>query len=103
MDTNKIATVFGRDNFFDYIQDKVKNEDLVRTKNRSTQAIERTALIAGGYSKNASNNNILNPNEKVKENVVKNSDRDTDAVSNRNLLVNSLESIAQNEIEKNKL
>ncbi|MBE6798797.1 MAG: hypothetical protein E7525_03340 [Ruminococcaceae bacterium] len=103
MDTNKIATVFGRDNFFDYIQDKVKNGDLVRIKNRSTQAIERTALIAGGYSKNASNNNILNPNEKVKENVVKNSDRDTDAVSNRNLLVNSLESIAQNEIEKNKL
>ena len=53
IDTNKIATVFGRDNFSEYIQKEIKNGNLVRIKNKSTQASERTALIADGYSKNA--------------------------------------------------
>lgn len=53
IDTNKIATVFGRDNLSSYIQKEIKNGNLVRIKNKSTQASERTALIAAGYSKNA--------------------------------------------------
>ena len=54
IDTNKIATVFGRNDFYAYIQKEIQNGNLVRIKNKSIQTSERTALIAGGYSKNAS-------------------------------------------------
>ena len=54
IDTNKIATVFGRDDFSAYIQKEIQNGNLVRIKNKSIQTSERTAPIAGGYSKNAS-------------------------------------------------
>ncbi len=72
--TNKIATVFGRQNFADYINKEIKNGNLVRIKNRSTQASERTALIAGGYSKNASGNSISQNSEKVNTFAKNNSD-----------------------------
>lgn len=51
IDTNKIATVFGRDNLSSYIQKEIKN--LVRIKNKSTQASELTSPINASYSKNA--------------------------------------------------
>ena len=52
IDTNKIATVFGRDNFSEYIQKEIKNGNLVRIKNKSTQASELTSPINASYSKN---------------------------------------------------
>ena len=39
----------------------------------------------------------------VTKNEVKHSDRDTDSVSNRSLLANALESVAQNDVERGKL
>ena len=75
VETNKIATVFGRDNFKAYIQNEIAKGNLVRIKNRSNQASESTSLIDGDYSKNASNNSIHNSNENVKENL---SERDTE-------------------------
>ena len=54
VDVNKISTVFGRDNFRDYIKKQVSDKNLVRIKNRSTQASEPSALIAKGYGEDAS-------------------------------------------------
>ena len=54
IDTNKIATVYGKENFSDYIQKEVRKGNLVRIKNKSTQASERTTPIVAGYSLNAS-------------------------------------------------
>jgi len=67
IDTNKIATVFGRNELRNYIKNQIANGNLVRMKNKSTQASESTSLIDGDYSKNASNNSILNSDKNVKE------------------------------------
>lgn len=53
IETNKIATVFGRDNISAYIKKEVRKGNLVKIKNKSTQASERTTPIVGGYSLNA--------------------------------------------------
>ncbi len=58
IDTNKVATVFGREGLNDYLRREVQNGNLVRIKNRSTQASERPTLIVGGYSKSASDISI---------------------------------------------
>lgn len=50
-DTNEIATVFGRDNIFAYVNEEVKKGNLVKIKNRSLSASERKATTANGYSK----------------------------------------------------
>ena len=62
VDVNKISTVFGRDNFRDYIARQVQNKDLVRIKNRSTQTSERDTLIVPGYGEDASNDTSLPQN-----------------------------------------
>ena len=62
IDTNKIATVFGRNNFSSYINREIQKGNLVRIKNKSTQASERTALIAGGYSKSTFNDTSVPQN-----------------------------------------
>lgn len=67
IDTNKVATVFGRDDFFDYIQKEIRNGNLVRIKNRNTQASELKATHASSYSKNVSNNSISQTAEKSQE------------------------------------
>ena len=60
IDTNKVATVFGREGLNDYLRREVQSGNLVRIKNRSTQASERPTLIVGGYSKSASDTSISN-------------------------------------------
>ena len=54
IDTNKIATVFGRNDMLAYLQREVKKGNLVRIKNKSTQASERTTPIVADYNLNAS-------------------------------------------------
>lgn len=54
IDVNKISTVFGRESFREYLSRQIKNKNLVRIKDRSTQAGERGALIAPGYGMDAS-------------------------------------------------
>ena len=68
IEVNKISTVFGRGNFREYINRQIRNKNLVRIKNRSNQASERSAPIAEGYGKDASKNNIRNSDEIVKKN-----------------------------------
>lgn len=78
IDTNKIATVFGRSNFNEYINKEIENGNLVRIKNKSTQASERTALIAGGYSKNAfTNTTVPQKAQSVNNYSMQNSENDT--------------------------
>ena len=72
IDTNKIATVFGRDGLRQYIQEQLKKGNLVRIKNRSSQTSESTSLINAHYSKVASNNIISNNKGNVNGNDKKN-------------------------------
>ena len=65
IETNKIATVFGRKRFLEYIQNEVRNGNLVRIKNRSTQTSELAAPIADSYNSNASKNSIRQNSENV--------------------------------------
>ena len=74
IDVNKIATVFGKNAFRDYINRQIQEGNLVRIKNRNTQTSERPALIAGGYEMGASTNSIPQDSEKSTENEKKVSD-----------------------------
>ena len=65
--TNKIATVFGRSNFEDYIRKELENGNLVKIKNRSNQVGELAAPIADSYDKNTSIDSISNSIENVKK------------------------------------
>ena len=64
VDVNKISTVLGRDSFRDYIGRQIKNNNLIRIKNKSIQTSEPNALIARGYEMDASNNSIPQNSEK---------------------------------------
>ena len=64
IDTNKLASVYGKGGFENYIQNEIKNGNLVRIKNRSNQVGERTAPIAGSYGSNTSNNSISDSSKK---------------------------------------
>ena len=74
IDTNKISTVFGRDDFRDYINRQLRNKNLVRIKDRSTQTSEGPTLIVGAYEMDASDNSIAKKSEKSTENAKKVSD-----------------------------
>ncbi len=65
MDTNTVATVFGRSNLRDYINAQLHYGNLVRIKKKGNTASELTGLIPGGYSGNASTDSISNPDNKV--------------------------------------
>ena len=54
IDVNKISTVFGREEFQDYINRQIKSGNLVRIKNRDTKTSERDTLIVPGYGNDAS-------------------------------------------------
>ena len=56
--TNKIATVFGKENLQDYLQREIKKGNLVRIKNRSTSYSEETAPIAADFERSASDSSI---------------------------------------------
>lgn len=130
IETNKIATVFGRERFLEYIQNEVRNGNLVRIKNRSTQTSELTADVADSYNLNASKSSIRQNSENVnsqsknslKENIsdvltdssrtfadsltepTKYQTRDgstTDYVTSRLALADAFEQIATNQRERN--
>ncbi len=74
IDTNKISTVFGRDNLREYINKQVRDKNLVRIK-RSTQPSESRALIARHYGENASKDSIHQNEPKVNPDDKKISDK----------------------------
>ena len=55
IDSNKIATVFGREEINFYIREQIAKGNLVRIKKRNAQVGESTAPIAAHYDKNISN------------------------------------------------
>ena len=67
VDINKIATVFGRDNFYDYINRELKKGNLLRVKIKGNQVSERPALIAGGYNEETSIDSIRPTTEKSQQ------------------------------------
>lgn len=130
IETNKIATVFGRNDLFAYLQREVKNGNLVRIKNKSTQASERTTPIVAGYNsgtpvdttitqKSPSVNSILSENsKKITENQkfqrklpdirsklesMSRNQTVADAVEDAKTLVEDVLEYARSEIDKAKL
>lgn len=69
IDTNKVATVYGKIEFRKYIQTQISKGNLVRIKKRSTQASESTSPINADYGENASKDSIRNDGEIVKGKV----------------------------------
>lgn len=65
IDTNKLATVFGRDDFESYIKRELSKGNLVRIKNRSNQVSEATLAISADYNKITSKDSISNSNKNV--------------------------------------
>ena len=80
------ATVFGKIEFRKYIQNQIKNGNLVRIKNRSLLTSESTSPINADYDMDASEDSIRNQSEEVKQN----SDISSEPISNRTLLANAL-------------
>lgn|GEM_PF-2247664 len=58
VDTNSLATVFGKIGFRDYIRREVQNKNLVRIKKKGTTTSERPAPIADDYSGIASESRV---------------------------------------------
>lgn len=75
IETNKVSTVFGRENLRDYIARQVKSGELVRVKKRDIQASESPALIAEVYSKDISELDDSTTSSKNQEGILR-SDRD---------------------------
>ena len=65
VETNKVATVFGREGLRAYLQKEIKKGNLVRIKKKSLQVGDGTAPIAAAFGLKASDNSILNPEKKV--------------------------------------
>ena len=62
IDTNKIATVFGRSELRRYLNNQIHNGNLVRIKKRSPQAGESTSPINADYGMKTPKNIISNSN-----------------------------------------
>lgn len=84
IDTNKIATVFGKEGLEDYIKRELQNGNIVRIKKRSTQVGERTVPITAGYGSNASINSISQPERDVKGNFSRELNRDVSRLQTEN-------------------
>ena len=84
IDTNKIATVFGKEGLEDYIKRELQNGNSVRIKKRSTQVGERTVPITAGYGSNASINSISQPEKDVKGNFSCEPSRDVSRLQTEN-------------------
>ena len=67
IDTNKIATVFGRSNISEYIRRQISDGNLVRIKKRNINPSESTSPINAGYVKDVSDNSISHPDGIVKK------------------------------------
>ncbi len=67
MRSNKIATLFGREDFRQYINKQVQNGNMVRIKNKSGKSSEGDALIAPAYRNTTLNKSISKNGENVNE------------------------------------
>lgn len=102
---NKVATAFGRDDFFNYIKKEIANGNLVKIKNRRVNDSERTADNAGGYIKNSSTEKNIPPSNPNVNTEDKSSLKDDYVIDNnketpRDILLSTFSGLAQNEIEQ---
>lgn len=67
--SNKIATVFGRDDFREYINKQIKNKNLVRIKNKNSTISEGGVPLTPAYENTALENNIPQNSEKSSGNT----------------------------------
>ena len=78
IDTNKIATVFGREDMNRYIDRELRAGNLVRIKNRNTQASELTSPINASYNENASADITISQSDRsVNSSISENEKNDT--------------------------
>ena len=68
IDTNKIATVFGRENIDEYIRRDIRKGNLVRIKNKGDQVSELTSPINASYNEKAPVDNISQNKSNVNTN-----------------------------------
>ncbi len=65
VDTNKVATVFGKNELQKYIKREIEKGNIVRIKIGSPQVSDSAAPIAAQSNKKASSNSILQPSKKI--------------------------------------
>lgn len=102
IDTNKIATAYGKTELREYINREIRKKNIVRIKNKSSQSSERSAPVAEGYRKAASKNSIREEKDVVKENVPHKTAVAED-LSPRELLLNTVEGMVANSVEYREL
>ena len=106
IDTNKIATVFGKGNLRDYINRELQKGNIVRIKNRSAHNSDSTAPIADQYDMDASDNSISDSTEKsntISENSSENSGSKRfshKSAEGREALIEAFSLLAKTEAEK---
>ena len=104
IDTNKIATVFGRTDINDYINREVANKNLVRIKNKSTQASELTSPINASYNKNAfTNNTVPQKAQSVNTSISENTENSTEKFSMRENVEETKDLIAVHNMQVSEL
>lgn len=81
IDTNKIATVFGRSELRNYITRQIQEGNLVRIKKRSSQASESASPIDAHYGKGASNKTVPQNPKSVKRQLSLKSSFPTDGMT----------------------
>lgn len=77
--TNKVATVFGKENFDTFIRNALKYNDLVRKtiKKKASTAVIGTGLNTGGYADDSFNNKISQSEADVKRFSTRDSEGNT--------------------------
>lgn len=77
MDVNRIATVYGDEDFYKSVQEQVRQGNLVRIKRRGIKASERLEDIPSGYSNDTSSDTTVSQNTgDVNSQYMQNSEND---------------------------
>ena len=95
-----VTSIYGKSSIDRYVSKAEQEGRLIYNKNEELTQVNSQVQYEGIINANSSKSSISQDSESVKS---KFSDRNPDSVSNRSLLANALESVAQNDIERNKL
>ena len=106
VDTNKVATVFGKIELQEYIRREIRKGNIVRIKKRSLPVSDAATPIVAPYNKNASMDSIPDTKQKsntFSENSSENSSKKRDSLSgygSREKLAEAFAELAMTEAEK---
>ena len=107
INANIMTSAYGKDNFQSFLERIVDSDSVIYWNEKKSQDLSVSlglqlpnaiTSLRSGVIIHQAKAFVNTQNEKTLY-----SDRDTDSVSNRSLLANALESVAQNDIERNKL